>query len=118
MLRINPEIDRLIDHFYFETVNEFWPPERTHIENRYNDIAFPLLEIASPKFEMKLEWNLYDLCGYLNTWSAVKKFIAKNKTNPVDDLQRDLEPVWGEPDRVKMTIWPIFFKAGKFADAR
>jgi SAM-dependent methyltransferase len=116
LLKTDPAIDQLLDQFYFKTVGAYWPPERKWLETEYKDIPFPCRELSCPPFAMALEWTLYDLCGYLNTWSAVKEFIKKNQTNPVVVLGEQLQPFWGDPDRPRLIKWPLFLKAGKFTD--
>lgn len=63
---------------------------------------------------MSLEWTLYELCGYWNTWSAVKKFIERNENNPVVELAKQLALYWGKPELRKLIKYPLFLKAGKF----
>ncbi len=116
LLKIDSEINELLDRFYFETVGAFWPPERKWLEGEYKDIPFPVQEIPCPVFEMSLEWTLYDLCGYLNTWSAVRKFIKKYKKNPVAKLSKQLETEWGEPEHRRMIKRPLFLRAGKLTN--
>ncbi len=116
LLKTNVEIDRVLDLFYVETIGDFWLPERKWLEAEYRDIPFPVQEIPCPVFEMSLEWTLYDLCGYLNTWSAVKKFIKKYEKNPVVELAKLLEPHWGEPELRRLIKYPLFLKVGKLTN--
>jgi len=116
LLRTDFEIDKYLDLFYFETVGAFWPPERKWLEAKYRDVPFPFQKISCPAFEMTMEWTLHDLCGYLNTWSAVKNFIKEHGTNPVVELTKQLQPLWGNPSRRRLIKWPLFMKAGKSTD--
>ncbi len=113
LLRCVPEIDHLLDEFYFETVGPFWPPERKLLEEHYQNISFPFDEITSPDFFMTAAWNLEDLIGYLGTWSATQRFIARKKADPRIDLRVQLQKVWREPEELKRIIWPLYLRAGR-----
>lgn len=110
LLQINEAIDQIIDHFYNKTVGPFWDPERKIIDNNYNDIVFPLKQQKSANFLLQVRWSLDHLLGYLSSWSAVQKYIDINKSNPVNDIQSELEKLWINDLTV---TFPIFLKLGK-----
>ena len=56
---------------------------------------------------MSQQWNLNELAGYLRTWSAVQRFIAVRREDPVDDVMKELEIVWGNPEMPHQVIWPL-----------
>lgn len=60
------------------------------MDNGFKDIPFPFTKIEVPDFEIRIEWSLHELAGYLNTWSAVQKFIAAKGRNPVPELIRSI----------------------------
>ena len=78
LLRIAPDVDNVINHFYEEIVGPYWPPERRVIEKGYAHLAFPFAELDPPQFRMEAYWSLERLQGYLRTWSATQRFIAEN----------------------------------------
>jgi len=110
-ITISPRIDRIIDHFYAHVLGAYWDEERRHIEAKYETLAFPFKALHSPQFEIKYVWNLKHLIGYLNTWSAVKHYIARNRGNPVDDLEIELMQCW-KTGEIKMAKFPMFLKIG------
>jgi SAM-dependent methyltransferase len=112
LAKIAPEIDRLVDNFYRETVAPFWDFQRQLVESGYRTVAFPFDEVAPPDFRMEAEWSLDDLLGYLRTWSATKGFIAARKFDPVVDLSAELRSVWGESER-RMVTWPLSVRVGR-----
>jgi hypothetical protein len=58
-----------------------------------------------------LEWTLEEFQGYLNTWSAVQKYIQANQENPVETLIRQVRPLW---DTERQTIhFPLFLRLGR-----
>ena len=111
LLKITNEIDAIVNRFYYETTDPFWPPERDIIERGYTTIDFPFPELAVPRFEMRLDWNLDQLLGYLRTWSATKKFIETNGYDPVDSLGSELRPIWQDENRARLVRWPLVLRA-------
>jgi SAM-dependent methyltransferase len=112
VLEIVPEIDAIIWKFYRETTGPFWPPERDLVETDYKHIQFPFEELPSRQFEMRTQWNLNQLLGYLRTWSATKKFIAARGFDPVDSLVKELGAVWKNPEEMREIKWPLHLRVG------
>jgi SAM-dependent methyltransferase len=112
VLEIAPEIDAIIWKFYRETTGPFWPPERELVETDYKDIQFPFPELSPVPFEMREQWNLDQLAGYLRTWSATQKFIAARGFDPVDSLMEELGAVWNNPEQVREIKWPLHLRVG------
>ena len=110
LLRVNTGIDFIIDNFYKNIIGSYWDPERKMIDTHYQTIPFPFQEIKAPAFSFSFQWPLEQLEGYLNTWSAVRKYINANQTNPVDDLILQLRPDWHT--QMKVTF-PLFLRIGK-----
>ena len=110
LLRINKQVDAIIDHFYHEIVGPYWAVERTHIDQRYEDISIdlPLLESRND-MSIEVEWNRDHLLGYLSTWSASRSFTADQGENPVAIIQPEIEKLWQENQILKVKI-PLFGK--------
>jgi ubiquinone/menaquinone biosynthesis C-methylase UbiE len=49
-LTISPEIDRLKQDHYSNTLGPYWDYERKHVDDNYAGILFPFQEIISPEF--------------------------------------------------------------------
>lgn len=111
-INISEEIDAIIDNFYKNTIGKYWDEERKYIDNNYQTIPFPFNEIQTPNFVNTKLWTIEHLIGYLNTWSAVKHYIKKNESNPVDNLEIEIKQAWGK-DQVKEVNFPIFLKVGR-----
>ena len=107
--QISSEVDQVIQHFYDHIIGEFWPPERRHIENAYNDIDFPFETIKAPNCTMQKQWTLNQLYGYLGTWSATQKYMAKHQKDPREQIVNDLQQAWGT-DETKTVTWPVTIK--------
>lgn len=110
LLRISPAIDPLIDDFYTRVVGPYWDPERKLIDDELKSMEFPFEEVIAPRFSMQFEWNLGQLEGYLNTWSATQKFVRENSVNPVDELVR---AVAGKLPQQEFPVeFPLFLRLG------
>lgn len=110
---ISPEIDKVTYHLYEDILGRYWPKERRHIENKYEDLPFPFEQISSPKFEIRLSWSLSELLNYLYTWSSVQKFLEKNNDDPIAQIHGELEYAWGKSEDKRQVVWPICIKVGK-----
>lgn len=109
---INKEIDNLIQKFYKETTGPYWDKERRYIDEQYKAIPFPFKKIKTPEFSMSYNWQLEQVIGYLNTWSAVQHYIRKNNENPVDKFAVELRELWGHVLKRKVTF-KIFMRLGR-----
>ena len=111
LLKISPQIDKLIINHHFKTLENHWDYERKYVDENYTTIPFPFEEINCPLFQINYEWTIEDLEGYLNTWSALQKFIAENGYNPVDELIKKIKSQWTAE---KMQIFfPVYIRMGK-----
>lgn len=112
-VRVEPAVDGVIERFYHEVVGPYWPPERRHVEQGYASLPFPFRRIASPEFELRREWRLADLAGYLATWSSVQRYRAARGEDPVAGVLDELGQAWGAPDSCKTVRWPLVLLAGR-----
>ncbi|GAB4507569.1 MAG: class I SAM-dependent methyltransferase [Sulfuricaulis sp.] len=111
--RINPAVDKVVQHYYTNIVGPYWPPERHYIDEKYETIPFPFVELPAPEFHMKAEWDLNEFMGYLHTWSATQRFQKKNEQNPIDIVHRILVKIWGEPQTRQTIRWPLYLRIGR-----
>jgi SAM-dependent methyltransferase len=111
LLEIDPPIDEIVRRYYHEVVGPFWAPERKVVET-FAEIPFPFHEIRLPKFEMRAQWNLDHLIGYLRTWSASQRFMEAKHTDPVEQINDELRGAWGNPQQARSVIWPLTLRVG------
>ncbi len=110
---IDTAIDAVYDRLYREILDDYWPPERRYVENRYRDISFPFDKIKTPDdLTMEMYVGLNGFVGYLNSWSATQKYLQKNGQNPIDLIFDDLQAAWGNPETVRRVCFPVFMIAG------
>ena len=113
LLSITPAIDAIVNTLYYDIVGNFWPEERSLIENDYADITLPFKQLESPGFTMSAQWNLAALRGYLSTWSAVQKYMSINGSDPLAHISDQLNNAWGDPGRIRPVIWHLKPTLGK-----
>lgn len=111
--RINPAVDKIVKHYYTNIVGPFWPPERHYVEEKYQTIPFPFVEMPAPEFFMKAKWDLNDFLGYLHTWSATRRFQQKHEQDPIDIIRRALAKAWGPADARVTVRWPLYLRLGR-----
>lgn len=109
---IIPEVDEVVNDFYYNTLGEYWPPERKYLDNEYRDIPFPFEKIHTPQLHMQQHWSLTDFVGYLSTWSSVQAYIKQHKINPLQELYPRLAKAWGNKELILTVEWPLYLKAG------
>lgn len=112
LMRISTEIDLIIDDFYKNIIGLYWDRERKYVDENYSTISFPFKEIKCPVLNNDCEWNVEQVIGYINTWSAVQYFISTNNRNPVDEIAEPLKKLWRN-DLKRKVSFPIFMRAGK-----
>ncbi len=70
----------------------------------------PFAEIAVPPFEMRSQWSVEDLIGYVGTWSALRKATVDEGRNPLEDVAPQLMAAWGDVER-REARWPLAVRA-------
>ncbi|MBK7815622.1 MAG: class I SAM-dependent methyltransferase [Rhodocyclaceae bacterium] len=111
LLRAEPAINDVLGDFYANTLGPHWPPERRWVDLAYGGgMPFPFREVATPSFEIRLEWSLDDLLAYLGTWSATARYRQATGRDPITALGERLASVWAEGRRE--IVWPIALRAG------
>ncbi|MGQ0738031.1 MAG: hypothetical protein ACT4OJ_03130 [Bacteroidota bacterium] len=87
------------------------------MDEEYKTIPFPFEEIPCPVFQLRVDWSLDEFAGYLNTWSALQKFIKANNYNPVGQVVEEIRDHWinGDPDqnRKRTVTFPVYMRMGR-----
>lgn len=113
LMGISPAVDAVVLDYYSRVVGPWWPPDRAHIESGYRSIPFPLDEMAVPTFAMSARWNLDALMGYLDTWSATRRYRVARGEDPLLALRPVLAAAWGEGELERDIEWPLFLRVGR-----
>lgn len=107
LLTVDAEINAVILQLYHDILGDYWPPERRLIEESYANIKLPYTELDAPVFHMQANWNLAQLMGYLNTWSAVKHYTQVTGESSLKLVEGELRSAWGDPLSVMHIQWPL-----------
>lgn len=113
VIEAEPDIDPLIRRFYKDVVGPYWPPERRHVEEGYRSFAFPFEEWTAPPLAIEVQWQASDLIGYVDTWSAVRGLEKAQGREPMEEFQRELQALWGEPQRRRLIRFPLSLRVGR-----
>ena len=109
----NEQVTRLVDDFYHDVTDPYWEPERKYVENFYRNAPFDFQELpVSKSFRMNTNWTLLQMEGYINTGSAIKKFIKVNGYNPVPSLIANIKPIWGQKEFIPFNF-PLALRIGR-----
>lgn len=109
--RIDDTIDDIIDQLYSEVLGAYWPKERRLVEAAYQDVDFPFEEIICPEMVMTKTWTVDEVLNYVESWSAVQRYIISNKLNPLELIRGDLISAWGDI-REREISWPLTLRVG------
>ena len=110
---VGAELDAIIRPFYRDVLAAFWPPERRHVDDGYRSLPFPFEEVEAPTFEIRLDWRLEDLVGYVGTWSAVWALEHAKGQGPFAKFRRELTDAWGQATAVRTVRWPLALRVGR-----
>ena len=108
-----PDLDAVIRPFYEKVLGAYWPPERRHVDEGYRSLPFPFAELETPPFEIRLDWRLEELVGYVGTWSAVWALERAQGRGPLTSFTRDLTAAWGPAAAVRTVRWPLALRVGR-----
>lgn len=113
LAEIEPELDRVLATFYQDVLGPYWSPRMRLLNERYQTLPFPFEEVKPPALTMEADWDFAALLGFLESWSAVQKFIAVRDHHPVEAIQPELMALWGEPMQRRTVRWRLFFRVGR-----
>jgi len=106
LVRISPAVDALVRHWHSDTLGDCWMPERRHVDEAYENVAVPFETREVSEREMRMEWDLESLLGYLGTWSAGRIYTERYGEDPLRLVESGLRTAWGTSDRLTAT-WPL-----------
>ena len=107
---VSPAIDAVVNHYYSNIVGPYWPAERVLVE-KFEDLPFAFAKSETPAFAMTAQWSVEQLLGYLRTWSATQRFMAAEKRDPLESVEKELRSAWG--DEMQRVVWPLSLRIGR-----
>jgi ubiquinone/menaquinone biosynthesis C-methylase UbiE len=114
LLKVNPQINPVINYLYDDLVGEHWPPERSMIDEGYADIRIPFHHVENiPSFTITKHWDFEELLGYFSTWSATKRYKEALGYCPIEKVSDQLKKAWGSVTSKREVTWEIILKIGR-----
>ncbi|MDH6283175.1 class I SAM-dependent methyltransferase [Prescottella agglutinans] len=106
-------IDARFQRFYRDEIGPYWPAERRLVDSGYADIDFPFDEQPTPPLQIRKDWNLPELLGYISTWSAVRRARDAGREDVLEAFATDLTALWGDAPTARAVTWPVNMRVGK-----
>ena len=103
---IEPQVDLALARYY-AMLSGYWPERFHYVDERYRTLPFPFAEVAPPAFEMEAEWDLDQLLGFIDTWTATRKYEEAHSVHPAESIWAELSDAWGAPERRRRVGWPV-----------
>ena len=110
---ISDDVDAIVHTLALRTLRDYWPPERSYVNDRYGSLPFPFEEIHAPEIQMREVWDLDRFCAYIATWSGLRVAIESGREDLFDDVRSGLERVWRAPREQREVSWPLTIRLGK-----
>lgn len=110
---IEPRIDRVLERYHDDTVGAYWPDGFRHVIAHYRTLPFPFEEIAPPPFEMRTEWTLDQLLGFVGSWSATQRYRRERGEDPLASLRPALVDAWDGASGTLPVRWPLHLRVGR-----
>ena len=105
-------LNQALSRFHDQTAAPYWNANRRHVEEEYADIPFPFAGVQRARFEVRREWLVADLLGYLRSWSAAVSYARQHPGGDLVALVADeLGALWGPGKRA--VTFPVFGRLGR-----
>ena len=112
----DPRLDRVLQTFNKQTMQNYWPGSRNLVNEMYSGIAFPFSVLPAPELKLNKLWTLRQLAGYIRSWSATVRYIEQNGHDPVVALESEMQALWRDGKEAREISWPFRIFAGRFEE--
>lgn len=109
---IEPGLDRVLTHYYRNVLASYWPEQIRYVDERYQTLPFPFDPLQPPELAMQTEWDLGQILGFLESWSATRRYQQERGQHPVSVIWPELAETWGEPNQRRSLRWPLYLRVG------
>jgi SAM-dependent methyltransferase len=113
VLELEPALNERFQRFYWQEIGPYWPPERKLVDSGYATLDFPFEEFKAPPMQIRVEWRLPELLGYLQTWSAVRSAREAGREDILTSFAADIAALWGDEHTRRPVAWPINMRIGR-----
>ncbi|WP_028108733.1 class I SAM-dependent methyltransferase [Ferrimonas futtsuensis] len=104
---VGNDVDRVVHHLYEEILGPFWTEERRWVEQGYAGLSLPLEEETPRLMTLRHSWTLPQFIGYLQTWSALQRYLGHHEEATLEPTWEDLAGAWGAPEQHREVHWPL-----------
>ena len=111
--RVSSAVDALKDRLYVDLTGPYWPAERALVESGYADLPFPFEPVATPAFELNMQWNVDRFLAYLRSWSGTQRYARALHHDPVALVEGELRRAWGDADALRTVTWNFHLRCGR-----
>ena len=112
LFTVTEAVDAVIGRLYSGILEPYWPAGRQHVDNGYADLPFPFRRVRPPAFAMEASWDLAQVVGMLETWSAVVRHDEHHRRGALELVRTDLAAAWGDPGQRRRVRWPLHLHVG------
>ncbi|HUM09868.1 MAG TPA: class I SAM-dependent methyltransferase [Myxococcaceae bacterium] len=113
VMEVDPGVERVVERFYWKTLEGHWPAERKLVEEGYRSLPFPFEPVEAPPLVLEHRWNVEQLLGYVGTWSAVQSLRKAGRGAELDRFGDELRAAWGDPEMGRLIRWPLSLRLGR-----
>ena len=113
VMEVDPQIEKLVEQFYWHTLEGHWPPERKLVEEGYRSLPFPFEPVKAPGLALEHRWNADQMLGYVGTWSAVQSLKKAGRGNELERFGQELRAAWGDRAQERVVRWPLSLRLGR-----
>lgn len=110
---IGNDIDQILSDYYHNVISGYWPKKFHYVDERYRTLPFPFDELKTPEFEMQADWDRHQFVGFLDSWSASRRYREERGEHPVELIWNELVEAWEDPDQLRHICWPIHLRVGR-----
>jgi SAM-dependent methyltransferase len=112
--RVTPAVDVVFDRFHDALLDGYWPAGREHVIDGYRNLPFAFTRCpVVPAFEMRCDWTLPQYLAYLRSWSASQRYAKAIGKDAVAMIEADITVAWGDPEQVRVVVWPLTLHVGR-----
>lgn len=113
LMQVSPAVDAVVGDYYRDIVGPYWPSQRRLVDEGYRSIAFPFEEWQAPSLAIEADLDLPALLGYLDSWSAARRYRKAHGEDPQAAIRAALREAWGEPTGRRPIRWPLSLRIGR-----
>jgi SAM-dependent methyltransferase len=110
---VEPPFDKLFLHFYTDILSPYFGARAKLVDEKYSKINLPGKHIDVTDFYVSANWKLFNMLNFINSWSGTQQYIKENEKNPVDLISKELEQIWGDPEKIHTIRWRLFIKISR-----